>query len=305
MKNAVLFSSLILATLFLVSPEPVKAQSANHIERGRYLFDAAGCLGCHTDKKNKGAPLAGGRELKTPFGVYYSPNITPDKETGIGKWSDADFLRAMRYGENPDGDHYFPVFPYPSYSKMSDGDILDLKAYIFSLPAVAMPNREHQAGLIFGSRFMVGPWKAVNFTAGPMPPLPNKSKSWNRGAYLVEALGHCRECHTPRDSLGGFQRHQHLAGTKEGPGGEIMPNITPDKETGIGKWPDADLKALFSIGMLPDGDFVGGGMGEFVTNTSSRWTKEDQAAVIVYLKSLRAVRNQVKSKKKSSGDEWN
>ncbi len=278
-------------------------QSTEHIERGRYLFDVAGCLGCHTDKKNKGAPLAGGRELKTPFGVYFSPNITPDKEFGIGKWSDADFLRALRFGKNPKDENYFPVFPYTSYSRMTDADILDIKAYIFSLSPVAVANKEHQAGLVFGSRFMVGPWKAVNFSAGTMPLVPGRGDDWNRGAYLVEALGHCGECHTPRDRLGGFQRHEHMAGTKDGPGGEIMPNITPDKETGIGKWPDADLKALFTIGMLPDGDFVGGGMAENVTNTTSKWTKDDLAAVIVYLRSLRAIRNQVKKKKKTGDDD--
>lgn len=281
------------------------AKSIDRIERGHYLFNAAGCLGCHTDKKNNGAPLAGGRQLKTPFGVYYSPNITPHKEFGIGKWSDVDFLRALRYGKSPANEHYFPVFPYTSYSRMTDADILDIKAYIFSLKPVAKINKEHQAGLLFGSRFMIGPWKLVNFKAGTMPYVASRGKVWNRGAYLVEALGHCAECHTPRDGLGGFQRHNHMAGTKDGPEGEVVPNITPDKQTGIGKWPDEDLKALFSIGMLPDGDFVGGGMAENVTNTTSKWSKDDMAAVIVYLKSLRAISNRVKKQKKSGTDDWN
>lgn len=292
----------VVVVALTLTPGLAAANFLERIERGRYLFDAAGCLGCHTDKKNKGASLAGGRQLKTPFGVYYSPNITPDKEFGIGKWSDVEFLRALRFGENPKGENYFPVFPYTSYTRMTDADILDIKAYIFSLPPVALPNKEHQAGLIFGSRFMVGPWKLVNFKSGTMPLVPHRGDVWNRGAYLVEALGHCGECHTPRDRLGGFQSREHMSGTKSGPGGEVMPNITPDRETGIGKWPDADLKALFSIGMLPDGDFVGGGMAENVTNTTSKWSKEDMAAVIVYLKSLRPIRNQVKKKNKVDDD---
>ncbi len=280
------------------------AQKSGHIERGKYLFDAAGCLACHTDVKNKGAPLAGGRELKTPFGVFYSPNITPDPQNGIGDWSDADFIRALRHGKNPDGVNYFPVFPYSSYTMMSDGDMLDIKAYMFSLPAVGAPNRPHQLSPLFSSRFMVGAWKAVNFNEGPMQPVAKKGKEWNRGAYLVEALGHCRECHTPRDRLGGFRQQMHLAGTKYGPEGEVTPNITPDKETGIGKWPDRDLKDLFSIGLMPDGDFVGGSMGEFVTNTSSKWTKEDVDSIIIYLRSIAPVRNKVKKDKAKSGDDW-
>lgn len=300
------FRVLMLAVSLLSSLSMAQASEQERVDRGRYLFNAAGCLGCHTDKAHKGAPLAGGRELKTPFGIYFSPNITPDKENGIGDWSNADFLRALRHGKNPDGINYFPVFPYTSYTNMSDGDILDIKAYIFSLPPVSTANRPHKVPFFYGSRFMVTAWKVINFKAGPMPPVPGKSPEWNRGAYLVEALGHCRECHTPRDSLGGYEGHMHMAGTSAGPHGEIIPNITPDKPTGIGKWTDADLKALFSIGLLPDGDFVGGSMAEFVTNTSSKWTKEDAKAVITYLRQLLPIHNQVKKKKKStSGGDWN
>jgi len=299
-------SSRGILALCLLALTAGSAGATGDAERGRTLFDAAGCLGCHTDKKNKGKPLAGGRELKTPFGVYYSPNITPDPEFGIGKWTDADFLRALKRGLSPKGEHYFPVFPYTSYTKMSDGDIIDLKAYIFTLPAVAQANREHEAGPVFGSRFMVGPWKAINFAEGDLRPFPEKGATWNRGAYLVEALGHCGECHTPRNRLGGFERRMHLGGTNDGPDGEAMPNITPDSATGIGKWTDGDLKALFSIGMLPDGDFVGGSMGEVVTNTTGRWSKGDTEAVIVYLRSLPALSHKIgRKKKEKTGGEWN
>ncbi|MBL6958210.1 MAG: c-type cytochrome [Rhodospirillales bacterium] len=263
------------------------------VKRGKYLFDAGGCAGCHTDTKNKGPLLAGGRELKTPFGVYYSPNITPDKKTGIGGWSDADFLRAMRDGKNRDGDNYFPVFPFVAYTQMTDRDILDLKAYIFSLKPLAKANKKHQAGIIFGSRFMVGPWRALNFKQGPMKPDPSKDAQWNRGRYLVEALGHCGECHTPRNKLGGLQTDRHMAGTNDGPDGESVPNITPHDGTGIGKWSADDLESALTIGMLPDGDFLGGGMGEVVSNSTSKWTKADLRAALVYLQSLKAVENRI------------
>lgn len=276
-------------------------------ERGKYLLDAAGCIGCHTDVKNKGTKLSGGRRFETPFGVFYSPNITPDKDHGIGSWSDADFLTAMRYGKSPAGEHYFPVFPYTSYTFMSDGDILDLKAHLFSLAPDPKTNRTHETPPVFGWRFMVGFWKLLNFREGPLAYVVPKGKPWNRGAYMIEALGHCRECHTPRNALGGYENGMHLAGTKRGPEGELVPNITPDKKTGIGGWLDGDLKAALTTGMLPDGDFVGGGMAEYVTHSSSRWTKGDMEAAILYLETVPPVRNQVKEKKKAeknSDNSW-
>ncbi len=266
--------------------------------RGKYLFDAAGCAACHTDKKGKGAPLAGGRKLKTPFGVFTSPNITPDPQHGIGKWSDGDFIRAMRLGIAPDGRHYFPVFPYPSYTGLTDADILDIKAYLFTRPPVARPNEPHGAAPPFGWRFMVPVWKALYFTPGPFRPDKARSAEWNRGAYLVRALSHCGECHTPRNILGGPKAGMTLAGTGKGPEGGIVPNITPDKETGIGRWSDADIKDLFKLGMLPDGDFVGGPMGEVVDETTSRLKDADLKAVILYLRSLKPVRHRVEQKKK-------
>lgn len=301
------FLPLAVAVVLALSAGSSHADKEERIERGRYLFHAAGCLGCHTDGKNKGAPLAGGREMKTPFGTFYSPNITPDPNDGIGGWSDGDFIRALRHGRAPDGSNYFPVFPYTSYTLMSDGDMLDLKAYLFSLPPSPTPNRPHRLDFPFNSRFLVHVWKLINFETGPMTPTPHRGKTWNRGAYLVEALGHCGECHTPRDRLGGFRLHRHLAGSRDGPGGEIMPNITPDKKTGIGTWSDGDLKDLFSIGMMPNGDFVGGGMGEVVDNTTSKWTPEDAAAAVHYLRTVQPVPNRVKAEKKKADDggDWN
>lgn len=266
--------------------------------RGKYLFAAAGCQGCHTDVKNKGKPLAGGREMKTPFGTYFSPNITPDKETGIGNWSDADFIRALRDGVSPDGSHYFPVFPYPSYTGMTDRDMLDVKAYIFTTPTVRKTNTQHRTLPPFGTRFLIGPWKALYFDPGPYKPDPAKSKEWNRGNYLVNALGHCGECHTPRNAMGAMNSDMALAGTSDGPEGGLIPNITPDKETGIGKWPEVDLKSLLDSGMLPDGDFVGSDMGEVVDRATSKLTKADLKAMITYLRAVPPIHNTIESKKK-------
>jgi mono/diheme cytochrome c family protein len=255
------------------------------LDRGAYIFNAADCGACHTNVKEKGPLLAGGRPLKTPFGTFYTPNITPDPDTGIGRWSDADFMRALRRGVSPGNDHYFPVFPYGSFTKMTDQDILDLKAYIFSLPAVAQANREHDIDFPFGWRFSVWFWKQMNFTEGPLVPDAARSAEWNRGAYLVEALAHCGECHTPRGWLGGLDTSLAMSGTTAGPEGQKVPNITPDKETGIGGWSPRDVVRVLRTGQLPNGDFVGSLMGE-VVNGTSKLTDADRRAIAVYLQSL-------------------
>ncbi len=265
--------------------------------RGKYLLAAGGCAACHTDKKNKGRPLAGGRALKTPFGVFFTPNITPDKKTGIGNWSDADFVRALRHGVAPDGSHYFPAFPYPSYTRMTERDMLDLKAYLFTLAPVVQANKPHQLKTPFGWRFLVGFWKTLYFTPGPLVPEPRKDDVWNRGAYLVRALGHCGECHTPRDALGGPKRGMELAGTDAGPEGGVIPNITPDEETGIGRWSAGDIASLLESGLMPDADYVGGQMGEVVDENTGRLTDADRRAIVAYLRALDPVRNPVKRKK--------
>jgi len=270
------------------------ARASGGVEQGAYILTAAGCVGCHTTPSDKkaGVLLAGGRALKTPFGVYYSPNITPDPEHGLGAWSEADFLTALRHGTSPRGEHYFPVFPYVSYTRISERDMRDLWAYLQTVPAVARSEPPHEVSLIFGSRFLAGLWKLIYFKPETLAIDPGKSPEWNRGAYLVEALGHCGECHTPRGMLGGFQTSKHLAGTNTGPDGDSAPNITPDSDTGIGRWSDDDLDTLFTLGMIPDGDFVGDGMGEVVENTA-KLTPEDRRAMIVYLRSLPAIQNHI------------
>ncbi len=277
------------------------AASAGDVEHGRYVFTIAGCSSCHTtkaDKKNS-VFLAGGRAFKTAFGTFFSPNITPDPKFGIGEWSEEDLARALKQGVSPKGDHYFPVFPYPSYTRITDEDIRDLWAYLRTVPAVRRANREHDAAPVFGWRISLGPWKAMNFKPGPLPATPAKGPVWNRGAYIVEALAHCGECHTPRDRLGGRIDDMHMAGTANGPDGVAVPNITAHKATGIGGWSDGDFKSLFSLGMLPDGDFVGDGMGDVVDNLGIL-SAADRQAIIVYLKSLPAIENRVSTKSKGA-----
>ena len=207
-------------------------------KRGEYLSKAGGCLGCHTveakDAKDKPVPYAGGRALKTPFGTFYGPNITPHPQAGIGRWSEADFVRALREGRRPDGAHYFPAFPYPSFTLITDPDLRDLWAYLRSLPQSSRQSEPHDLGFLYRWRFLVGFWKWLFFTPGPFVPDPGRSAVLNRGAYLVQALGHCSECHTPRNFLGGAKKDKFLAGAKD-----IAPNLTP---TRLVKKGDAELK---------------------------------------------------------------
>ncbi len=277
---------LLCLGLAAAAGRPATGADLTTIARGEYVMRAAGCLACHTDVKNKGAPLVGGRALHTPFGTFYTPNITPDREYGIGAWSDQDFLAALGQGVAPDGRHYYPAFPYPSYTGMSEGDMRDLKAYLFSRPPVAAPNRAHELSFPFGFRTALWPWKFLFFEPGRRVEDAAKDAQWNRGAYLVEHLGHCGECHTPRNSLGGIERERRLAGNPSGPDGKKVPNITPHPESGIGKWRDSDLTYFLKTGFLPDGDFAGGAMTEVIEESSSHLSDEDRAAIAVYLRSL-------------------
>ena len=266
------------------------AEAAAAVKRGAYLFAIAGCAACHTDVKNKGEPLAGGRAIKTPFGTFFGPNITPDRGHGIGGWSDGDFIRALRDGVAPDGSHYFPVFPYTSYTGMTDADLRALKAYIFTLPAVARPSRPHQVDFSFGWRFLQLFWKWLYFDRGPVRPDPSHPAAWNRGAYPARAVAHCGECHTPRTLLGGPDNARLFGGTDDGPDGEPVPNIPPDPKTGIGKWAPDEIADLLEIGMLPDGDFVGSLMAEVVESATGKLTAADRAALVIYHRALPPVR---------------
>lgn len=263
---------------------PGLGTAAGSPERGKTVFDAGGCYACHTDIKGNGPPLAGGPGLKTPFGTFFAPNITPDPKHGIGGWTEQQFLRAMRDGIGPDGKIYYPVFPYTAYTKATEQDLLDLWAYLMSLAPVAAESRPHDVGFPFSVRLALLPWRWLNFAAGPWKPAPAKDAVWNRGAYLVEALSHCGECHTPRDFLGGLDRSRWLAGSRDGPPGEIGPNLTPHA-TGLAEWSEGDIALALETGLTLDAG-VGGSMGEVVRFSTSRLSAEDRRAIARYLKDL-------------------
>jgi len=267
---------------------PAGAADPDLIARGAYLAAAADCVACHTDPADGGRPYAGGRALATPFGTFYSPNITPDPETGIGRWSEAEFLRALREGVRPDGSNYFPVFPYPSFTKITDDDARAIKAYLFAQPPVRQSSREHDVAFPFSWRFLQNGWKLLFFSPGPFRPAPERPEPYNRGAYLVTALAHCGECHTPRNWFGATEPHRFLAGNPNGPDGKKVPNITPDRKTGIGNWSEDDIIGVLADGHTPDFDKVGGAMAEVVKSTS-RLTDADRQAIALYLRSLPAI----------------
>jgi mono/diheme cytochrome c family protein len=263
---------------------PAVAQD-DAVRRGEYVFNAADCYGCHTDEKGGGKPLAGGRALDTPFGIFYSPNITSDGATGIGRWSAEDFRSAMRHGKVPGGGSYYPVFPYTSFTLMTDRDIDDLFAYLKTVAPVQQQNRKHELDFPFGWRFLMTFWRILFFEEGPLQPVASQSPEWNRGRYLSEALGHCGECHTPRNMFGAVDGDRAYAGVRAGPHGQNAPNITPH-EDGLKGWSIDDITTLLKDGMTPEYDWVGSGMAEVVRYSTSKLTDEDRRAIAVYVRSL-------------------
>jgi mono/diheme cytochrome c family protein len=260
-------------------------------KRGEYLAKVGGCVGCHTEEKEGATPFAGGRALKTPFGTFYGPNITPDRKAGIGAWTEADFLRALHLGDRPDGSNYFPAFPYPSFTKITDGDARDLWAYLRTLPPSTTPSREHDLWFFFGWRWVVSIWKWLYFTPGAFTAIPGVSDVVNRGAYLVQALGHCGECHTPRNFLGGPKSGRFLAGGK-GPDGKSVANLT---STEFKKDSDKEIKDFLVTGLTAEGDVPAEAMGEVIKNTTSQLTPADLDALIAYLRTLPPLPSEKKS----------
>ena len=275
------------AAAILIAAASAVAADPDVVSRGEYLANAADCAGCHTDMEHGGKLYAGGLPLATPFGTFYAPNITSEPDTGIGRWTDAQFLHALRDGVRADGANLFPVFPYPSYTGISDEDALAIKAYLFAQPAVQQPNKEHEVFFPFSWRWLQTPWKWLFFTPGPFRPAPERDAVWNRGAYLVTAVAHCGECHTPRNWFGAMETSRFLAGTAHGPDGKPVPNITPDPKSGIGNWLEEDIIGVLFDGHTPDGESVGGAMKQVVKSTS-RLTDEDRRAIAVYLRSIPA-----------------
>jgi mono/diheme cytochrome c family protein len=274
--------ALLTAAIFLAAVDAMA--QADLVERGEYLVHAGGCISCHTEDSDDAEPLAGGLAMESPFGTFYSPNITPDAETGIGSWSDDDFVDAFWEGVSPAGEHYFPAFPYTSYTGVSRDDLIAMKAYLFSLEPVQKESREHDLAWYMSTRLAAGAWKELNFDAERFVADDSRDEQWNRGAYLVRHLGHCGECHTPRSSLGVLQADQEMAGGVMGD--ETIPNITQHRVDGIGRWSASDIEYFLDIGMLPDGDFAGSSMVDVIEDNTAKLTREDRLAIAAYLKSV-------------------
>jgi len=310
-----LFRSGLLCLLevycLLLSPSILAAQNTQAtpdiITKGKYLTQAAGCGVCHTDKDNHGKPYAGGRALHTEFGTFFAPNITPDKSSGIGDWSEHDFLNALREGERPDGSNLYPVFPYTSYTQLRDEDARAIWAYLRSLPPVQQANKPHHLKWYAPPRFMVWFWKILYFTPGRYRDNPQRSASWNRGAYLASAVSHCAECHTPRNILGGEKTNLRYAGADNNPEDFVAPNITPAPRTGIGDWNRDDLVTYLQSGLDPDGDTAGSVMAEFIDSGLSHLSKSDLRAIADYIHALPPREHALKKKAKHANTqkpEW-
>jgi mono/diheme cytochrome c family protein len=303
--KTLLSALLLLAVMPLQAADgqPEQATEEEVIKKGRLVYHATGCVLCHTDWENNGEPLAGGYALETDFGIFYTPNITPDRETGIGSWSDEDFVRAMQKGVSPKGEHYYPSFPYTAYTRMRRDDVLALKAYLFSLKPVKRANREHDLPIYVTLLPSTKIWQFRYFKEGEYQNVADKSAEWNRGAYLVEAMGHCSECHTPRKSLGVLDQDMAYAGVQKMTGVGTVPNITPDKKTGIGKWSVDDLVYYFETGITLSGDSSGGKMAKIIDHSLSLLPASDRKAIAVYLLSLKPLENSIKKKKKKKEKE--
>lgn len=261
---------------------PAGADEAANRQRGELLFHIGGCTNCHTAKN--GALLAGGDAIPSPYGDFYAPNITPDPETGIGGWTQAQFDRAMREGRGADGSPLYPAFPYTSYTRMTDEDLAALKGYLDALPAVSQASRAHELWFPFNLRWGLYLWQWLFFTPERFTPDPGRDEAWNRGAYLVLAPGHCGECHTPRTFYGVLEWDRPFVGAQLGK--ERIPDITPNPQHGLGQWSAGDLGTFLKLGMTPDGDFVGSEMAKVVNNGTSKLPDGDIAAIVAYLQSL-------------------
>jgi mono/diheme cytochrome c family protein len=271
-----------------------------NLANGLTAFNAGGCSSCHAVP---GQPdrlrLGGGLAIPSPFGTFYAPNISSDPVDGIGRWTEAEFVDAVTKGISPAGFHYFPAFPYPSYQHAKVEDVRDLFAYLKTLAAVSGKVRDHDVPLPFNVRRNIGIWKLLFMDGKPFMPDAAHSAQWNRGAYLVNSLGHCAECHSPRNLLGGIITAQRFAGGPNPEGEGWVSNIT---QKGLGEWSAKDIEYLLETGQTPDGDSVGGAMVRVIKNTS-QLNPEDRAAIAEYLKSLPPVEGPPRPKKAAKGDE--
>ena len=286
---------LLVALLGLMGISSVWAQAPpgrDLVAQGKYVFGAAGGCGCHTEK---GKPVnSGGRKYVGPFGAVYSANITPDKQTGIGGWTDDQIITAIRLGRRPNGERLVPVHPYPVFNGMAAEDLRGLVAFLRSIPAVNRPNTPKQISIPLFDTVFLPTWLAA-FAPRETPPATAPTSGLARGEYLVRAVSHCGECHTPRGVTHATDNTRFLGGTQKGPEGDPVPNVTPDKETGL-TWSEEEIAEYLATGNKPDGDVAGGLMGEVIEGTAAGYrdlTKPDRLAIARYLKSIPAVRNKV------------
>lgn len=284
---------------FVTIPATVPASALGahqpNLENGRTMFHAGGCASCHaTPGQDDRTKLGGGLGLKSPFGTFYVPNISPDPKDGIGAWTEAQFVTAMLKGTSPDGEHYFPAFPYTSYRMMGVSDLRDMLAHIKTLPAVQGQVRDHDVNFPFNIRRTLGGWKLLFLGSDTFRPDASKTAQWNRGAYLVNGPGHCAECHSPRNILGGIDSGKRFAGGPNPEGEGWVPNITQAR---LKDWSEKDIAYLLESGNLPDGDSVGGSMTPVIRNTS-QLSDEDRMAMAIYLKSLAPVEGPPRPQKK-------
>jgi len=265
----------------LAGTSAIAADQADQIIRGQYQAALGDCAGCHT--RPGGKPLAGGLPLETPFGALIPPNITPDSETGIGDWSEADFHNMMKTGTGHDGVRLYPAMPYPAYTRMTDQDISDLWAYLTTVDPVSNKVEANQLPFPLNIRLSMWGWNLLNFSPTPFTPDPSKSAEWNRGAYIVQGAGHCGTCHTPKSFLGADKDSVFLQGASLQ--GWFAPDITNNGQSGLGKWSEDDVIQYLKTGVNAH-SIASGPMAEAVENSTSKMTDADLKAVAVYLKSL-------------------
>lgn len=281
--------------LVLTAPKTISASDLpNHKGdpiNGAFLFNAGGCGACHAAPETRdptaARELPGGGALVSDFGTFRAPNISPDPVNGIGKWSNADFVNAMKYGVSPDGRHYYPAFPYVAFQRMSMEDLIDLKAYLDTLPPIATPNQAHDLPFPFNIRRGVGIWKLLYVDGKTFVPDPKASAEVNRGAYIVEGPAHCGECHTPRNFFGGPIAARAFSGGPSLDGKGFVPNITPHA-SGIGAWTREDIVEALTTGFTPEFDSLGGEMTK-VTRETRRMNEVDRNAIAAYLLRLKPI----------------
>jgi len=283
---------VLLSLLAMVAPAWAQAPSAADLARGKYIYGATGGCGCHTAPKQ---PInAGGRKYEGGFGTVYSTNITPDPKTGIGSWTDEQIITAIRLGRRPNGERLVPIHPYPVFNGMAEGDLKALTAYLRTIPPVSRANQPKKITVPLFESVFLPTWLAA-FAPRETPPPSAPTSGSARGEYLVKAVAHCGECHTPRTMTMATDNTRFLAGNPKHPEGGEVPNITPDKTTGLA-WTLEEIAEYLGTGNKPDGDVAGGLMAEVIQGTTAGYkdlTKDDRLAIAAYIKSVPPIPNKI------------